>query len=424
MLGNINDQDTHNIEMKDSGISWLGEIPAKWSVQYLKHLASISTGNRDTIEKDPNGAFPFFVRSEKVERISSYSYDGEAVLIPGDGNVGSIFHHYIGKYDCHQRVYNITNFTNVSGRFIYYYMSACFKYEVDKGTAKSTVDSLRLPMLMNYPVCFGSLDEQKKIVSILDYKCRVVDNIIRHQSQTLENLRELKQSIITEVVTKGLDDSVSMRDSSVSWIGNIPNNWEIVKLKTVCKINPNPEKDVFKLNTVGYVPMECLGSGVVTPRSISIDSMPTGLNYFEDNDILMAKVTPCFENGDIAIVNNLENGVGFGSSELFVFRTCELRRKYLYYLLQSESFKQECASTMAGVAGLKRVSAQFVRSMFIPDPPISEMNMIAEYLDEKCLLINNQIKMIQNIIKDLIQYKQSLIYEFVTGKRTVNCGDL
>ena len=408
-----------NTDVKDSGIAWLGSVPSNWSIQPLKRLASISTGNRDTIEKDPNGEYPFFVRSETVERIASYSYDGEAVLVPGDGNVGSIFHHYIGKYDCHQRVYNITDFSQVSGRFVYYYMSACFKYEVDKGTAKSTVESLRLPMLMNFPVCFGSLEEQEKIVSILDDKCHAIDKIIHQQSRLIDNLKNLKQSIISETVTKGLDPDLPMKDSGIQWIGKIPANWSLSKIKLICKMNPNPDKGVFKLDTVGYVPMDCLHHGYVTPRSISVNSLPTGLNYFENNDILMAKVTPCFENGDIAIVDGLINGVGFGSSELFVFRTNYESRLYLYYLLQSESFKQVCASTMTGVAGLKRVSSQFVKNSYIPVPSTSEMKAISDDLDHTSKLIDELTSLINMQISKLIHLKNSIIYEYVTGKRSV-----
>ncbi len=408
-----------NSDVRDSGITWLGNIPSNWSILPLKRLASISTGNRDTIEKDPNGEYPFFIRSEKVERIASYSYDGEAVLIPGDGNVGSIFHHYIGKYDCHQRVYNITDFSQVSGRFVYYYMSACFKYEVDKGTAKSTVESLRLPMLMDFPVCFGPPEEQERIVSILDNKCFTIDEIIRQQSILIDNLKNLKQSIISEAITKGLNPETPKKESGIQWIGDIPTNWTLTKIKTICKMNPNPEKYVFKLDAVGYVPMECLHHGYVNPKTISVNSLPTGLNYFENNDILMAKVTPCFENGDIAIVNGLTNNVGFGSSELFVFRTDKESRFYLYYLLQSESFKQVCASTMTGVAGLKRVSPQFVKNMYIPIPPVSEMKVISCYLNNISKLIDELISLIKLQISNLKELKKSVIYEYITGKKSV-----
>lgn len=97
-----------------------------WKKILLKELAEIDTGNSDTQDKVDNGNYPFFVRSEKIERINRYSYDGEAILIPGDGKIGEIFHYYIGKFDYHQRVYKISNFTNCKGKYIYYYLQQFF----------------------------------------------------------------------------------------------------------------------------------------------------------------------------------------------------------------------------------------------------------------------------------------------------------
>ena len=405
MLGNINDQDTHNIEMKDSGISWLGEIPAKWSVQSLKHLASISTGNRDTIEKDPNGAFPFFVRSEKVERIASYSYDGEAVLIPGDGNVGSIFHHYIGKYDCHQRVYNITNFTNVCGRFIYYYMSACFKYEVDKGTAKSTVDSLRLPMLMNFPVCFGSLDEQKKIVSILDNKCHVIDNIVRQQSQILTNLKDLKQSIITEVVTKGLDHCVTFKDSGIPWIGAIPKSWDIIKLKHLVSVS-NKKTSTYS-SYIGLENVESWSGRYVSTESCSAEQ---DLIAIHQGDLCFSKLRPYLAK---AIISPFD---GACSSEFIVISHFDGDIRYLKYLMLTPNFIEKVNSSTYGTK-MPRANWDYIGSIYVPKVPLDEQICIANYLDVVSNKIDMAIDEIKQSMELMLNYKQSIIFEFVTGKK-------
>lgn len=411
--------------MKDSGISWLGEIPAKWSVQSLKHLASISTGNRDTIEKDPNGAFPFFVRSEKVERIASYSYDGEAVLIPGDGNVGSIFHHYIGKYDCHQRVYNITNFTNVSGCFIYYYMSACFKYEVDKGTAKSTVESLRLPMLMNFPVCLGSLEEQNRIVSILNNNCRVVDDIIRLQSQILDDLKDLKQSIISEVVTKGLDVSVSMKDSGIPWIGTIPSNWRTTRMKNVCSLKG-------RIGWQGLKSSEFTDEG---PYVITGVDFKNGLidwnscNHFSESrfeedptihvkegDLLISKDGTI---GKVAIAINTPEKVSLNSGVMLIRPFVDIDRNYLRYILLSNQFWDWYNSSQRGNSTIKHLYQEQFYDFRFTQPPVDIQKQISDYLDNICLYIDNQIQCRLDFITTLEEYRNSIIYEYVTGKRLI-----
>ena len=100
--------------MKDSGIEWIGEIPFKWDLVKLKYLCNINTGNKDTINREADGKYPFYVRSPHIERINSYSFNGEAILTAGDGvGVGKVFHYVNGKFDYHQRVYNLHNFKNI-----------------------------------------------------------------------------------------------------------------------------------------------------------------------------------------------------------------------------------------------------------------------------------------------------------------------
>ncbi len=138
---------------KPSGVDWLGEVPQHWEVRRLKTLASIGTGGRDTINREEDGKYPFFVRSQTVERIETWSFDGEAVLTAGDGvGVGRVFHYANGKFDYHQRVYKFSDFKSIQGKFFFHYFRPNLRNEVRQGTAKSTVDSLRLPMLQNFPV--------------------------------------------------------------------------------------------------------------------------------------------------------------------------------------------------------------------------------------------------------------------------------
>jgi len=170
----------------------------EWKEYRLGTLSEISTGNKDTKDKVENGSYPFFVRSEKIERINSYSYDGEAILIPGDGNVGKIYHYINGKFDFHQRVYKISDFNNKCiGKFIYYYLQQYFYREAMKYSAKATVDSLRLPMLTDMIIRLPEIPEQIAIVKILD----AADKEISFLNQELEKLNLQKKGLMQLLLT-------------------------------------------------------------------------------------------------------------------------------------------------------------------------------------------------------------------------------
>ncbi|MCK5545098.1 MAG: restriction endonuclease subunit S, partial [Desulfobulbaceae bacterium] len=112
---------------KDSGVEWIGEIPEGWEVLRLRFLSKIKTGDKDTENREDNGKYPFYVRSQTIEHISTYSYDGEAILTAGDGvGVGKVFHYVNGKFDYHQRVYKISDFVGIIAKYLFYYMKLNF----------------------------------------------------------------------------------------------------------------------------------------------------------------------------------------------------------------------------------------------------------------------------------------------------------
>jgi type I restriction enzyme S subunit len=194
------------VHMKDSGVEWLGEIPAHWELKRMRYLCDITTGGRDTENREDDGLYPFYVRSQTVERISSYSFDGEAILTAGDGvGVCKVWHYVNEKFDFHQRVYMMCNFQQVLGKYLFYYLKENFGKEVMKLSAKSTVDSLRRPMFQNFLVCFGSIDEQKQIVLKIEKEENRIQTIIGKTQQEIELLREYKTALISEVVTGKVD---------------------------------------------------------------------------------------------------------------------------------------------------------------------------------------------------------------------------
>lgn len=191
-----------DVPMKDSGIEWIGEIPKEWGLQRLKFLCSIQTGNQDTQDADNNGVYPFYVRSPHIEKSNRYSFDGEGILMAGDGaGAGRVFHHVYGKYAVHQRVYRLALISEVNSNYLFYYLSNLFCREMDRGSAQSTVPSVRLPMLQNFMICIPSSDEQQEIADYLDKKCAEIDSLISLKQSKIEQLKEYKKSIIYEYVT-------------------------------------------------------------------------------------------------------------------------------------------------------------------------------------------------------------------------------
>ncbi len=195
-----------DVPLKPSGVDWLGDVPAHWEVKKLRYLAHITTGERDTVDRKDDGKYPFFVRSQTVERIDTWSYDGEAVLTAGDGvGVGRVFHYVNGKFDFHQRVYKFSSFSSVIGRFFFHYFKAMLRFEVLQGTAKSTVDSLRLPMLQNLPIVVPPIAEQRAIAAHLDKATAAIDAAIDTARRQVEYMHEYRASLIAHVVTGKLD---------------------------------------------------------------------------------------------------------------------------------------------------------------------------------------------------------------------------
>ena len=163
----------------------------------ISDFAHVTTGNKDTQNKVDNGDYPFFVRSQTVERINSFSYDGEAILTSGDGvGVGKNFHYIVGKFDFHQRVYCIYNFDKtVSGKFIYQYFSENFYKRAIQLSAKNSVDSVRMSMITEMPISLPELPEQTKIAACLSS----LDDLITAQTQKIEALKTHKKGLMQQL---------------------------------------------------------------------------------------------------------------------------------------------------------------------------------------------------------------------------------
>ena len=384
----------------------------------LRFLCKIMTGNQDTQNAVGDGIYPFYVRSPKIERANSYTFDGESILMAGDGaGAGKVFHHAFGKYAIHQRVYCFYDFNNIVPRYFYYFISNQFSLEIDKGSAKSTVASVRLPMLHNFVLCLPTTKEQTSIATYLDTQCAKIDEIIAQAKSSIEDYRQWKASIIYEAITKGLDQNIELKDSGIEWIGEIPADWAIIRIKNLLtEINDRSgtglEQPLSMSQSLGVVPSSMIA--VANPATSYI-----GAKIVQPNDLVFNKLKAHL---GVFAVSSFR---GLVSPDYAVYRANErVDPKFLEYLFKTPNCIQEFKKYITGVgAGLSRLYTNDLFNIKVALPVVSVQRHIVEYLNDFCSQADALIYEKQSLIDDLEAYKNSLIYEVVTGKRRVEDTD-
>lgn len=191
---------------KSTNTPWLSSVPNHWEIVPLRYLVRITTGSRDTQDRTDDGQYPFYVRSMTVERIDTYSHEEEAVLTSGDGaGVGKVFHHVTGKFELHQRMYAFTDFTKMTGRYFFHFLRTFFHLQMTQWSAKSTVDSVRMPFLKSMLFAIPPREEQEKILAVIDTRRHLDERVVAATEKSIERLREFRAALITAAVTGQID---------------------------------------------------------------------------------------------------------------------------------------------------------------------------------------------------------------------------
>lgn len=195
--------------MKDSGVEWIGSIPFNWEIIRFRFLANVTTGNQDTQDAVDDGEYPFYVRSPKVEHSNEYTFEGEGILMAGDGaGAGRVFHHVNGKYAVHQRVYRFYNFNRILPRLLLFYLENLFSTVMDYGSAKTTVPSVRLPMIQDFNVCVPPVSEQKIMIERIEEITNRTNTLISIKQSKIDKLNAYKKSLIAEIKSYFTDEQV------------------------------------------------------------------------------------------------------------------------------------------------------------------------------------------------------------------------
>lgn len=427
-------------KMKDSGVEWIGEIPEDWDLCLFKRLTDrIKNGTSLTqIEQSD-------YRVTRIETISTGSINYEKVgyvnyeealknykLEKGDilfSNINSL--EMVGNcaiYEGELPLYSGMNLLRISvntdnnAKWLYYTIISNYFNRMVKILSNRAINqvSISVGKLQSILCVRPSLEEQKRIAEYLDNKCTKIDQTIEKEKEVIEKLKEYKQSVITEAVTKGLNPDVKMKDSGVEWIGEIPEHWSIVRLK-------NLGEAIIGLT---YSPNEVKDEGILVLRSSNIKN---GKIIFSDNvyvdkekeikDKLILKkndILICSRNGSKsligknAIITDDSKGNSFGAF-MTVYRS--RYNKFIYYVLNSNIFSYHLGTFLTST--INQLTTSNLNSIKIALPAEQEQNQIYDYLDKKCSAIDKLITNKEKVIEKLTEYKKSLIYECVTGKREV-----
>lgn len=430
--------------MKDSGVNWIGEIPGHWEVKPLKQVLQERKEMNSPIKTDfilsltmDKGVIPY---SEKIgggnkakEDLSDYklAYQNDIVLNSMNVVVGSVG---LSKYfGCVSPVYYMLYTRNIENKieyFNYVFQSSVFQKSLmglgngimmkESSTGKLNTIRMRISMsklnMVEIPV--PSIEEQDRIVRYLDETVSKIDDIIEKTLETIENYKKYKQSIITEAVTKGLNKNVEMKISGIEFVEDIPKHWSVIPLKYLVDVNTqslgdNTDSDYeFNYIEIGSVTFE---NGIEKTERIKFKNAPSrARRIVKKDDVIVSTVRTYLKA--IATIPDISDTIV--STGFVVLTPKNVVAGYLGYYVKSNCFAELVSASSYGVS-YPAISSSSLINFKIAIPSIDEQLEITRYLDGKCKQIENIIKQKEQLIVELEDFKKSLIYECVTGKKEI-----
>lgn len=374
----------------------------EWETKRLGDIAHIKTGSKNNEDKDENGQYPLFVRSAIVERINSYCYDGEAILVPGEGGIESIFHYINGRFDCHQRVYMINRFTDdVCGKLVYYSMMLQFGSHAMKNTVKATVDSLRLPTFQSFSFSIPKdMSEQRAIAETLSD----VDGLLNALDVLIAKKQVIKQATMQQLLT------------GRTRLPGFSGTWEKKRLR---ELGPFVKGRGIKRDDVSYEGLPCIRYGELytrykdyilkavsrIPPSVAATALP-----IETGDLLFAGSGETAEEiGRCAAY--LGNEKAYAGGDIIVLTPSGQNSIYLGHLMNHPIVSEQKARMGQGDA-VVHISANNLAQVQIELPPITEQNAIASALSD----MNAEITALEQRRYKTRAIKQGMMQQLLTGR--------
>lgn len=421
---------------KSTNSRWFTEIPENWHLSKLKFLVNIFTGNSlNDMEKalyssDDNEKVEgnIYISSKDINVNNNVcNYDTGTVIpyketkykvAPKDSSLLCIEGGSAGR----KITFTLENvcFVNklacfqsdeaTDSKFIFYYLQSNEFKSQFQNSLSGLIGGVSLTNLKDFEIAVPSLNNQTKIASYLDKKTTQIDAIIDKKQKLLNLLDEKKKAVINEAVTKGLNPNVPMKDSGIEWIGEIPEDWKISKLKYLTALNSNNpiENSLFKLSLDN---IESYTGKLKSQESSSFEGIG---NYYKPYDVLFNKLRPYLSKVYLA------DHFGCCVGELLVLTPNKfVVPEFLFYRLLSSNFIKEVDSSTYG-AKMPRASWSFIGDLQIPIPAIEVQISVSKYLKGRISLIDELIDKISSQIIKIKEYRQSIISEAVTGKNDVS----
>lgn len=404
--------------MKDSGIEWIGEIPQEWTTIRTKYIASITNGSDPKTEGDT----PVYGSGESSFKTCGEYKTGPAVLIGRKGATLHIPHYVEGYYWNVDTSFDVKIASDQFSLIYYYALAMCFDYKYYIST--TTLPSMTQTNYGNMYLPFPSIDEQNRIISYLNDKCAEIDALIATKEKTNVLLKERRQSIIYEAVTKGLDPNVPLKGSGIEWLGQIPEKWTVWRMKHLAQ-----EPLQYGANATGVeydeeLPRYVRITDITSERKLTDNgkqSLPIEIakDYMlQDGDVLFARSGA---TAGKSFYYDSSDGACCFAGYLIRFRAnkAKANSKFLYYYTLTQPYEQWTQQIFIQ-ATIQNISAEKYNNLCFAIPnTLEEQKIIVEYLDEKCAAIDRIITINNETIQQLKEYRQSLIYESVTGKKEV-----
>lgn len=431
-------------QMKDSGVDWMGEIPCAWDTQKMKFLFAIKkriAGKEGytVLSITQKGIVPKNLDSNEGQMAQNYSnyqlvHVGDFAMNHMDLLTGWVdISPYEGVTSPDYRVFVANNQDLVNPRFYLYLFQNCYANRIFYGMGQgvSGLGRWRLPaeQFLNFRIPYPSANEQLNISSILDTKCAEIDKVVEQTRATIEEYKKLKQAIITEAVTKGVRGPRRMKPSGVEWIGDIPEDWDVDRLKSLFNFGKGLAITKENLTEKGIA---VINYGQIHSKRNTGTGIQEELFTFVNPSYLATSAQALVKNGDFIFADTSEDLDGCGNCvyvdkhiplfagyhTIILISKFERSNKYLSYLFKSDYWRRQIRNRVSGVK-LFSISRKILNMATCIVPPESEQTNIVSYLDTKCAEIDRIIEKKEQLIEELGSYKKSLIYEYVTGKKEV-----
>ncbi len=424
-------------EVKDSGISWIGDVPQKWSVHPLKYNFSIISGatpdssNSELWDGDVLWITPADYKTKEIyvsngaRNISSLGYKSCSTHMLPKGTIVVSKRAPIGSVALtavplctNQGCLGLICNQGISEKFFYYSLSI-YEEVLNLFGSGTTFKEISATVLGTIKLAKPSFEEQNRIAQFLDAKCTEIDTLSADIQEEINTLQKYKRSVITEAVTKGLDKNAPMKDSGSDWIGDIPSNWSVSKLGNVLTLrNERNYKPLEEVNLISlYTDRGVVQHADLEKTSGNIAQNADGYKIVHKNDIVVNIILAWM--GAMGISDY--DGVTSPAYDVYKINIDKIYPHYCHYILRSPAMAGECYKYGRGIMMMRwRTYSTEFKKIKIPLPPIEEQKKIAEYLDEKCKEIDSIIEQKQEQLELIAKYRKSIIYEYVTGKKIVS----